>query len=242
MFHARSHSLFDYILKAHGAGNALAVADWLARIGLPQPDRMEYYDTNEGGAIAFLNPYGATLRITPRARLLSNSALRHPGLLQPLGTVGMNNTLRLDVMPGVIQGCTKAERDALEGALARDGLSFDDAKIENCGQLYNGAERHIVVIDLPAVSQRNFPAPANPPPYTTPQATPQAHAFARLRDAFNTASNDASAFADFWVACATATKTGLLQNEWKTQTYRNIAQAAAAYEQRLYAHGAPGLT
>lgn len=233
MFYAREYGLFDYILKRHGAGNALAVADWLARTGLPQPDRMEYYDSNEGGAIIFLNPYGATLRLCPRARLLSDSALRHPALLQPLGTVGMNDTLCLDVMPGVIPGCTKAERDALESALARDGLSFNDAKIENCGQIHSGATRHIVVIDLPAVMQDR--------PFTTPSAPSfQQRHFTTLYTHFKAAS-DQPTLSAFWSACAAATKSGLLQSAWKTNVYRNIGEIAAAYERRLYAEGAPGL-
>lgn len=235
MFFARTYSLFDYLLKMHGAGNARMVADWLARTGLPQPDRMEYYDTNEGGAITFLNPYGATLRLTPRARLLSDSALRHPALLQPLGTVGMNDVLRLDIMPGVLPGCSTAERDTLKSALAHDGLVFDDAKTENCGRMIDGAHHHIVVIDLPAVSQRTSPAP---PQNHSPQKN---RLFSRLHDAFNAASNGTSSFAAFWSACAAETKSGTLQSGWRTQNYRNIAQAAAAYERRLYAEGAPGL-
>ena len=100
MFFARYKNLFDLLLPHYGNDALHQVQDAFTLMGLPLPEQMEYRDTTDVGAMAFLNPYGCTVRVTNRKRLLCETALRHPRLLQPLGTFP-DTILKIDIYPGI---------------------------------------------------------------------------------------------------------------------------------------------
>jgi hypothetical protein len=229
MFFARDKGLFDLLLPHYGPVAMQEVQDAFNLMGLPMPDQMEYRDTTDVGALVLLNPYGCTIRVTNRQKLLCETALRHPRLLQPLGTFP-DTKLKIDVYPGIT---SLGEKDSVSSDLTKEleacGLDPVDAmnKSINCGVLANG---YTVVLDIPAVTKKH--ASIDDDSIIVPENALQQRLYGHLRTAF-TEALDTKNFESFWSVCATEYQNGLLKSCWVQATDNPVHYPAAAYERRL---------
>lgn len=232
MFFARYKNLFELLLPHYGEDALHQVQDAFNVMGLPLPDQMEYRDTTDVGALAFLNPYGCTVRVTNRKRLLGETALRHPRLLQPLGTFP-GTMLKIDIYPGInpLPSTVAAPDKELFLDFEKCGLDALDAKTVNCGTLCNGYE---VMFDIPGVQKAD--ERYDDKLITVPEDVFQAQIYGHLRQSFSRAIRHGD-FQPFWNLCAAEHNRGLLKSSWMTTNPDSMVDvAAAAYERRLMQH------
>lgn len=236
MYFARYKNLFDLLLPHYGDDALHQVQDAFTMMGLPMPEQMEYRDTTDVGAMAFLNPYGCTVRVTNRKRLLCETALRHPRLLQPLGTFP-DTILRIDVFPGIRPLLNSRLLPALQSDFLDSGLFLSDGKIANCGSIPCKATHtgeYAVVYDTPSVTPLNGIYPDDEP-FVIAEDKLQERLFGHLHKAFVKALANKN-FAPFWDLCAEERSRGLLKASWMETTLSPVYQPAAAYERRLAQH------
>lgn len=226
MFFARDKNLFDLLLPHYGDDALHQVQDAFTLMDLPMPEQMEYRDTTDVGALVLLNPYGSTIRITNRKKLMSETALRHPRILQPLGTFP-DTTLRIDIFPGIRPLKGTGVPPCLFDDLEESALDFADSKALNCGVLHDpaqGGREYTVVLDTPAV-EKMYTAPI-------PEDRIQTQLYGHLRQAFAHALR-AGKFDAFWSLCAAEHHRGLLRSSWAESIYSLVHDPAAVYEKRL---------
>lgn len=232
MFFARDKNLFDLLLPHYGDDALHQVQDAFTLMDLPMPEQMEYRDTTDVGAMVFLNPYGCTVRVTNRKKLLCETALRHPRLLQPLGTFP-DTILKIDVYPGIIPLPSTApgpDRDFFND-FQKCGLEAFDGKTVNCGTIGNG---YIVMFDIPGVQKADDDIKDEM--IVVPEDVIQAQIYSHLRVAFAKAVKKQD-FQPFWELCSEEHTRGLLKSNWMTTKPDSMVDIpAAAYERRLVQH------
>lgn len=229
MFFARNKNLFELLCPYYGDEALYQVQDAFNVMGLPMPDQMEYRDTTDVGALALLNPYGCTVRVTNRKRLLGETALRHRRLLQPLGTFP-DTILKIDVYPGItpLPSTVVSPDKKLFRDFEKCGLDAFDAKPVNCGTLSNG---YTVMFDIPGVQKAD--ERCDDESIIVPEDVFQAQIYGHLRQAFSCAIRNGN-FEPFWDLCATEHNRGLLKSSWMTTNPDSMVDIpAAAYEKRL---------
>lgn len=229
MFFARSKGLFDLLLPHYGPTAMGQVQDVFNLMGLPMPDMAEYRDTTDVGALVLLNPYGCTVRVTNRQKLLSETILHHPRFLHPLGTFP-NTTLKIDIYPGIapLKPTVIAPDKELFGDFEKCGLEAFDAKPSNCGTLDNG---YTVLLDIPSV-QKIYEF-IDDESISVPEDTLQKETYQHLREAFTKAVTTRN-FDSFWDLCAAEHSRGLLKSSWMTAASDSMVDVPAiAYERRL---------
>lgn len=232
MFFARYKNLFDLLLPHYGNDALHQVQDAFTLMGLPLPEQMEYRDTTDVGAMAFLNPYGCTVRVTNRKRLLCETALRHPRLLQPLGTFP-DTILKIDIYPGItpLPPTVKAPDQKFFDDFLKSNLEAVDGKTVNCGKVGNG---YIVMFDIPGVQKADDRI--DDETIIVPEDVIQAQIYGHLRAAFTKAVKEQN-FQPFWNLCAAEHNRGLLKSSWMTTKPDSMVDVpAAAYERRLAQH------
>ena len=232
MFFARHKNLFELLLPHYGGEALQQVQDSFTLMGLPMPEQMEYRDTTDVGALVLLNPYGCTIRITNRQKLLNETALRHPRLLHPLGTFP-DTILKIDIYPGIapLADTVAAPDKELFRDFEKCGLEAFDAKTVNCGTLHNG---YAVIFDIPGVQKADeF---AGDESSTIPEDTFQKEIYGHLRAAFAKALTTCD-FKSFWGLCAAEHNRGLLKSSWMITAPASMVDIPArAYERHLVQH------
>lgn len=113
--------------------NPHKVAKFFKLLGLPCPDNFdECSPTSDFGILVPLNHVGLIVRI-------ANNDLcpryRHPYILQPLLSKGLDEKFRADIYPGIRTPGTVADRRFLDARLFEDGIHFTDPQEENMGYL-----------------------------------------------------------------------------------------------------------
>lgn len=196
------------------------LANFFANIGLPLPQKGEYFITSDGGALVAVNDAAVVLRFSSRHAAFPCHDVRHADVLQPIARLEMEN-LVIELLPGVALGQDHNDLHRLIARLEVDGLHFSDkmTKVENMGYLPDG---RAVIIDRNAITptERYVPADA--------AALPFAHTRQILAHAFERACPMPFAEAPqgnpkiFWDACAWMKEAGQLVAGWMQPIFADI--------------------
>ncbi len=214
---------------------------------LPKPERTEIYC--DSSAVLFLNPYGATLRLSDKAK---TPLIRSDDIARPIGAFDVSETHRVDLTFGGHLA------EYIDSEVVQDNL--DKTKIDSMDVL--GHFRNCLYLPKtqtpeqpngkpvtfdPLWLRNNNPDIRNYKPGRdglydfTPRydETPdtQDRLYQDLRDCFTQAVRHED-FSPLWRALETAQNEGRLIDAWNQKLTvangRNITSIAARYEKRLY--------
>lgn len=111
------------ILNKYSSKTSAQLADAFDALALPIPHQGEFRKGHS--TVVFLNAVGLTLRLQPRATM---PLLRHTHLLRPLGSVIVNDDLRIDITQGGKTATSEKTSNAVYNKLKADGIGTDDIK------------------------------------------------------------------------------------------------------------------
>jgi hypothetical protein len=141
-------SLFLKRFEKQGIDPQLLV-NFFANIGLPIPQKGQYFVTSDGGALVCVNDAGVLLRFSCKESERPCHNIRHKDVIQPIEHLTHGN-LVIELLPGLKLGFNHDDTHKLIANLKADRLHYDDSptKVENMGYLPDG---RAVILDRNAV-------------------------------------------------------------------------------------------
>ncbi len=191
-----------------------------SNLGLPLPQKGEYFTTSDGGALVAINEAGVLLRLGSRTAENPCHDIKHEAVIQPIVQLDHGN-LHAEILPGLKLGSNYDDVHQLVERLKTDKLYFDDrmTKVENVGYLPDG---RAVILDRNAM--KPMPGYAEQPELQLPLSQLR-HMLSRefktsCPEPFGEVPQGNPAV--FWQACAKMKEAGQLVCGWLDKKYEDV--------------------
>lgn len=245
------------LLNKYGKETAGKLSAVFEELNLPIPHRGEYHRWDS--TVVFLNPLGLTLRLQPTKKI---PLLRHEHLLRPLGSMIVDEKLRVDITQGGQTATKEKQSKAVYKKLKADRIFTDDIKHKPQNSLILRTVNIEFPEGIPVAydpyklktynrSIREFKTLIHDSnvldmlPTEEEQPDAQDELFGELRAQFqdcvapNSGQIDQSKLAAFYQSCTQYKQAGLLLAPWERgfKTPFSLARKSARYAARIADHG-----
>lgn len=245
-------TLFDKFSKV----TADKLSGVFEELNLPIPHRGEYHRWDS--TVVFLNPFGLALRLQPRKKM---PLLRHEHLLRPLGSIIVDEKLRIDITQGGKTATKEEQSRAVHKKLKADRILTDDIKHKPQNSLILRAVNIEFPEGIPVAydpyklktynrSIREFKDVIHSSnvidmlPTAEEEQDAQDTLFGELRAQFqdcvtpNSGQIDPNKLTEFYQSCRQYKKAGLLLAPWESglKTPFSLARKSAKYALRMEKH------
>lgn len=239
----QDETISDYIQRQIGGLEAEAVYRFFKDMGLPEPRGEEFYKTNDGGAIVFLDTYGVAIRFTDNHDFPHHD---HPHVLKPLFSKTLGD-VRIDINPGIETSVDEKEAARLKTEFFNElGLEIIDGHQYNFGYLPQLAHKYPIILDeigiMPITkAAQSIKAYLPDPNMDAHNYDPQSEEYAELRALAEKAWPEGTdkprsqMMGQFWDACSHQKASGALCTSWNSVggVYAAVPRAASLYAAKL---------
>ncbi len=113
---------------------AQKVCDFFEQMDLPIPVRREEFMQGTDGELVFAEDYGCVIRVEHQENNMKRGTVDHPLMIQPLGSVEINNAV-VEIVPGTDTTTREKQSRYVGKSFQKQGYHFWDDKPSNVGIL-----------------------------------------------------------------------------------------------------------